>query len=127
MTPILQGLSGLVFLMTAESGIIIQNFDRQTGRTRDDVYDASVGYDIGFVGYNPTANYTISGRKNSGSGLGAAAPAVILTIAGTKFGNGVGTTALDAGGVYTNTVGLSHGERGFQSLSITAIQKPGIA
>lgn len=125
-TPILQGLTGLVFLMPAESGIIVANFSRTTQREMIWVYDASVGYDIGFCGHNPDANYSVSGKKSGSSGLAAAAPAVALTLAGPTFGNGVGASADDCGTVWTQTVGLTHAEKGFRDLNISAMQKPGI-
>lgn len=126
MTPILQGLTGLTFLLAAEAGIIVSNFSRTTQREMIWVYDGSVGYDIGFCGHNPEANYTVAGKKSGTSGLAAAAPAVALTLAGPTFGNGVGTDGDDNGTVWTMTVGLTHGEKAFRELSISAMQKPGI-
>ena len=126
MSPILQGLTGLTFLMAAESGIIVSNFSRSTTREMIWVYNAAVGYDIGFVGHNPEASYTVSGKKSGTGGLAAAAPCVALTLAGPTFGNGVGIDATDNGTVWTQTVGLSHAEKGFRELNISAMQKPGI-
>lgn len=126
MNPILQNLVGMTFLLTAESGILIQNFGRNTGRERIDVYDASLGYDVGFCSHNPTGTYNIKGRTTSALGLAAAAPGISLAIANLSFGNGVGTTALNAGGIYTDTVALEHAEKEFRALTITATQKPGI-
>jgi hypothetical protein len=127
MTPILQNLGAMIFLLTAESGILINNFSRNVSRTRDDVYNAALGYDVGFVSYNPQAEYSIKGRVTAGTGLAAAAPGIALTVANLTYGNGVGTNPSDAGGVYTNTVGLDHAEKQFRELTIAAIQKPGIA
>lgn len=126
MTPILQGLTGLTFLLAAEAGIICANFSRAVQREMIWVYDGSVGYDIGFCGHNPEANYTVSGKKSGTTGLAAAAPATALTLAGPTFGNGVGVDEDTNGTVWTQTVGLTHGEKGFRELSITAMQKPGI-
>lgn len=116
----------MTFLLTAESGILINNFSRNTSRTREDVYNGALGYDVGFVAHNPTAEYSIKGKTTAGTGIPAAAPGVSLTVANLTFGNGVGTTALDAGGIYTNTVGLDHSEKQFREMTVTAIQKPGI-
>ena len=126
MTPILQSLTGLVFLIPAEAGIIVSNFSRTTEREMIWVYDASVGYDIGFAAHNPSASYSVSGKKAGNTGIAAAAPAVALELAGPTFGNGVGTDATDNGTVWTQTVGLTHGEKGFRELNVSAMQKPGI-
>lgn len=122
MTPILVNLTGLIFLLQAEAGILIQNFDRETTRTREDVYDASLGYDIGFVAYNPQATYTVKGRVSGAAGVAIAAPAVALTLANLTTGNGV-----SAGGIYTETVSISHSEKGFREITVTALQKPAIS
>lgn len=125
-TPILQNLTGLTFLLVAQSGIIVANFNRTTQREVMFVYDATVALDIGFVGHNPEAAYTVGGKRSGGSGLAAASPCVALTLADVIFGNGVGTDAEDAGTIFTQTVALSHSEKQFRELSITAFQKPGI-
>lgn len=118
--------------MTAETGVMIQSFGRSTSRTMDYVYDASLGYDTGFVAHNPEASYSIKGRlKFSGTpgaaSLPAAAPGIALTVAGSSFGNGVGTMSSDAGGIFSQTVGIDHGEKGFKEINVSAMQKPGIA
>lgn len=126
-TPIISpALTGLTFLIAAESGIICSNYARNVSCEMLWVYDGSIGRDLGFVGHNAEAGYTISGRKSGNAGLAAAAPCVALTLAGPTFGNGVGTDATDNGTVWTQTVGLSHAEKAFRELSIGAIQKPGI-
>lgn len=121
MEPIIQGLVGLTFLLTAEAGIIISNYSRNTQREWIWVYDATVGYDVGFVGHNPDAQYQVSGKRSGGTGLAAAAPCVAINLAGTTVGNGV-----DTGTVFSQTVGSSHAEKGFREMSISAIQKPGV-
>lgn len=122
MGPILVNLTGLIFLLQAESGCYIQQFDRTTSRTREDVFDASVGYDIGFVAFNPQAEYNLKARVSGASGVPAAAPGVAVTFANLTTGNGV-----TAGGVYTETVAISHSEKGFREITVTAMQKPGIS
>lgn len=122
MEPILNNLSGATFLLTAESGIIISSFDRNVGAETIFVYDHSVGYDVGSVYFNATANYTISGILNNTSGIAAASPGITLVLSNTTTGNGV-----DDGGVYTDTIGTSHGEKALRSISVSATQKAGIA
>lgn len=122
MSPILVNLTGLIFLMQAETGIMVQQFERTTSRTREDVFDASVGYDTGFVAFNPQAEYTVRGRVSGASGVAVAAPGVAVTFGNLTTGNGV-----TAGGIYTLTTAISHGEKGFREITVTALQKPGIS
>lgn len=121
MTPILQNLTGLTFLLVAESGIIISNFSRATEREVTFVYDHSVGYDVGFAAFNPSANYNIAGKTTGTTGTAAASPAIALTVANLNTGNGV-----TAGTIFSQGVSISHAEKGFRELSVTAFQKPGI-
>lgn len=122
MTPILVNLTGLVFVISAEAGIIVQSFERATNREFQFVFDMSVGYDVGFAAFNPTATYSVRGRYTGSTGISGASPGVAVTIANATTLNGVTT-----GGIYTQTVSISHGEKGFREISVTAIQKPGIA
>lgn len=124
--PIMKNLTGLTFLIPAEAGIICAGYNRTTQREIVFVYDASVGGDIGFVGHNPDAAYSINGKRSGTTGLAAAAPCVALDLAGETFGNGVGTDDTDNGTVYCQSVGNNHAEKGFTELAITAFQKPGI-
>ncbi len=57
--PILVGLSGATWTMTAESGGAIQSYSRDTERKFNFVYDAGVGYTTGFVAHDPKATYSI--------------------------------------------------------------------
>lgn len=126
-SPITQGLSGTVFLTSAETGIILKSFGRNTSREMIWVYDNSVGYNIGFVGHNPEAAYTITGLQAGTTGVMAASPAVALTIANTSFGNGVGTSGSDNGGIYCLTTAIQHQEKNLREFTVTAQQHPGIA
>ncbi len=119
--PILLNLTGAVFLLTAETGGLIQAFSRSTERTWIFVYNASVGYDTGAVVHNPVANYTIRMIRNGNNGIVAASPGVALTLAGTTTGNGV-----SAGGIYCMVPTLDHQGGQLEEYSVTAIQKPGI-
>lgn len=120
--PILVGLSGATFLLTAETGGIIQAFSRNTDRQWIWVYDASVGYDIGFVSHNPAAHYNVRVIRNGNNGIPAASPGVALTLANTTTGNGV-----TAGGIYCEQPTLDHQGGQLREYTVTAIQKPGIS
>ena len=119
--PILVNLAGTTFLLTAETGGIIQAFSRSTERQFIWVYDAAVGYDIGFVAHNPAANYTVRVIRNGNNGIPAASPGVALTLANTTTGNGV-----SSGGIYCLVPTLDHQGGQLREYSVTAIQKPGI-
>lgn len=125
-TPIVQALTGTVFLWSAETGLILKSFGRNTAREFIWVYDNSVGYNVGFVAHNPEASYTIPGLQAGTTGIMAAAPGVALTIANTNYGNGVGTSSADNGGIYTLTTAIQHQEKNLREFTVTAQQHPGI-
>lgn len=108
--------------MTAETGGAIQSYSRDTERKFNFVYDAGVGYTTGFVAHDPKATYSIELILTSGSGLAAASPGVVLTLANTTTGNGVAS-----GGVYCQSTSLRHAAEDFRKFTISAFQYPGIA
>lgn len=126
--PIMVNLDGLIFLISQEVGVFLQSIERNTSATREDVYDVSKGYDIGFVSYNPQAAWTIKGRVNAlNTGMTAAAPGVTVAVANYS-GGGIWTgNGVSGGGIYTETVAVSYSEKQFVEISVTALQKPGIA
>ncbi len=91
--PILLGLSGATFLLTAESGGIIQSFSRNTDRKKIEVVDGSVGYTTGLVYWDPKATYNVRVITTASTGVPAASPGVALTLANTTTGNGVAAAA----------------------------------
>jgi hypothetical protein len=116
--PILLGLSGATFLMTAETGGMIQSFSVEVRRKRLDVYDASVGYTAGKVYHDPSATYTVRVIKTGSTGVSAAAPGVAVTLANT-----IGTANGAPGGtIYTDSVSQTHNPEGLRELSVTAVQ-----
>jgi hypothetical protein len=119
--PILLNLTGATFLLTAESGGIIQSYSRKTSRSLITVYDGSVGYDTGEVYHNPVADYDVRVITTASTGFCAAAPGVALTLANVTTGNGVAT-----GGIYTQSTSLDHTGGALREFSVTAHQKPGI-
>jgi hypothetical protein len=120
--PILLNLSGATFLLTAESGGIIQSFSRNTDRQKIEVYDGAVGYTTGIVYHNPKATYNVRVITTAATGICAASPGVALTLANTTTGNGVA-----AGGIYTDTTALSHNGGSLREFTVTATQMPGVA
>lgn len=120
--PILIGLSGATFLLTAETGGIIQSYSRRTQRQEIPVYNAAVGYTTGSVFHDPSANYTVRIITTGNTGVAAAAPGTALTLANTTSGNGV-----SSGGIYTTSTSLDHNGGALREFSAEAIQRPGIA
>jgi len=119
--PILLGLSGATFLITAESGGLVMSFSRQTSRKTIDVYDASVGKTTGRVFHDPSATYNVRLITTAGTGVPAASPGVALTLANATTGNGV-----SAGGIYTETTEVSHQSEQLREFTVTARQFPAI-
>jgi len=130
--PILVSLAGATFLLTAEVGLIIESEERDISAKFRDVFDASKGYDVGFVAYNFVANYSFSGIINGTTGLAIIAPGVAMTTANdlslaaasaTPTYNGVAKTG---GGIYTQSVRISQPGEDLRTMSGTAIQRAGI-
>lgn len=120
--PISVNLTNTIFVLSAETGIIIKNFAQSASAERVDVYDASQGFDVGFVSHNDRSTITMSGIVAGSTGIYAAAPGVALTAANLLTHGGVAS-----GGLYTETVGLTHAEKALKEISVTAIRREGIA
>ncbi len=103
--PILLGslAANGVFLMTSETGIIIDSFTRVVDSSKFDFYDGSKGYISGTVYHDFKAVHTIKGAANGASGIMAASIGVMQTITNTSTGNGVGS-----GTIYTDRFELGH-------------------
>ena len=120
--PILIGLAGAIFLLAAETGGIIQSFNRKTSRSKIDVYDGAAGADTGFVSHNPKGHYDVKIITTGNAGIMAAAPGVAVTLANVSTGNGV-----TSGGIYTDDTTLDHPGGQLQTFAITATQSPAIS
>ena len=135
--PILVSLTGATFLLTAETGIIVESEDRTIDSKLREVFDASKGYTVGYVFYDFTAHYNWSGVINGTTGLALVAPGVAMTTANDlsvaaalstltstfQQYNGVHKST---GGIYTQSVNIRHGGEDLRMISGTAIQRTGI-
>lgn len=122
--PITIGLAGTTFLLTAETGGLIQSFSRATNSKVIDVYDASLGYTVGSVYHDFFADYNvkiITTGDGAQTGIADAAPGVALTLANISSGNGV-----DGGGIYTRSTTLDHQGGQLQEFTAVAKQFPGV-
>ena len=101
--------TGVIFLLSAESGIIIESYDRDVDSKKLEQYDASVGYTTGVIYHDFKA-------------MVAAAVATALTITNPSTGYGVGS-----GGIYTDSAKVSHQGEQLRELNISATQRAAIA
>ncbi len=118
--PILLGALATngVFLMTSETGIIIDSFSRTVDSSKFDFYDGSKGYTSGTVYHDFKAVHTIKGAANGATGIMAASIGVALTITNTSTGNGVAS-----GTLYTDRFEIGHQAAQLREVTVTAMQR----
>ena len=116
--PVMIGLPGATFLLTAETGGLVQTYSRNTGSKLIEVYDGTVGYTTGLVFHDFTADYTVEIIPTGSTGVAAAAVGVSLTLAGVTAGGGVAGT----GTIYTLGTALSHAGENLRRWTATAKQ-----
>lgn len=120
--PILIGsYSATTFLFAAETGIIIDSFSRKTESKVIEIYDGALGYTTGEIWHDFMATYSVKGKTDGSTGIAAASPGVIITIANIITGNGVTT-----GGIYTKSTSRDHSAENVEEFSLDAQQRPGI-
>jgi hypothetical protein len=112
------GATSTVFGCTAETGILIQSFSRNVKREKSEVVDND-GDIVAVSYYKPTASITIDGVINGTTGVLAAAPGVVLSVASTTSGSGI-----TGGGIYVNSTTRSETAEGFATFSVDATQYP---
>jgi hypothetical protein len=111
-----------VFLMTSETGIIINSFKRSVDSKKLDFYDGSQGRTTGTIYHDYAAHYTLKGAVNGSTGIMAAAVGVALTITNTSTGNGV-----VGGGIYPDSIELDHQPQNLREITVNATQRDAIA
>jgi hypothetical protein len=111
-----------VFLMTSETGIIINSFNRVVDSDKLDFFDGSAGKTTGIIYFDFKAKYTIKGAANGSTGIMAASIGVILTITNTSSGNGVAT-----GGIYTDSFALDHQPKNLREVTCQMTQRDGVS
>lgn len=132
--PILINLSGATFLLSAETGCIIESMERDISSKMREVFNASLAYVIGYVFYDFMASYSWSAIVNGTTGFSIAAPGVALTIASDLSSaasaaaspstyNGVHKST---GGIYTTNVRISHNGEDLRTINGTGIQRTAI-
>jgi len=111
-----------VFLMTSETGIIINSFRRAVNSKKLEFYDGSAGKTTGIVYHDFVASYAIKGAVNGSTGIMAAAVGVVLSISNTSAGQGVA-----GGGIYPDSIELDHEPQQLREVNVQATQRDAIA
>ena len=115
MAVITIGVTGAVWALTAETGIIVQTHTSKDTREKNQVRDEQGDFALVSF-YNPTQSITVAGvMLTPTGGIATAAPGVVLVIANTNVSNGVTT-----GGIYTDDVDVSKGNTEFKKISVNA-------
>ncbi len=121
--PQLQNLAGTVFKMVGENGLIVNAANANISATREDVFDASAGCNIGFYMYNFQAEGSVKGKYISGAqnSVAAVTPGAVLAL-----GNPTSLNGITQGGVFATTISHDHGEKGLQETTTNWNRQPGI-
>jgi hypothetical protein len=124
--PILLNLSGATFLLTAETGVIIQSFERTVDSKIKEVFNAAVGATTGSVFYDFKAEADFNAILNGTTGVALAQPGVALTLA-NDLSVGGNKNGVNAGGVYVRSVKINHQGEDLRMVSGQTIQRGAIS
>jgi hypothetical protein len=117
--PVLIDLPNAKFLLSSETGVIIESFDLEVDSKLKEIFDASKGYTVGYVFYDFVGNQSWNAYVNGTTGLALAQPGVAIT-----YANSLGVTS---GGVYTKTVKISGGGEELFKIAGTSMQRQNVA
>ncbi len=106
------------FLMSSETGIIIDSYRRNVTSKKLDFYDGSLGYTSGTIYHDFVATYTVKGASNGATGFNAASIGVSLSMNNTSTGNGVGS-----GTIYTDTFEFGHEAQQLRETTVNMTQR----
>jgi hypothetical protein len=115
------GTAGVIWGLSAESGILCQSVSAKTTREKNQVRNEA-GEFVAVAFYNATQTFSIAGVMTGSGGIATAAAGVILSINNTSISNGV-----SQGGIYTDDVEVAKGNTEFKKITINATQYPLIA
>jgi hypothetical protein len=124
--PISINLTGTTFLLTAETGVLVQSEERNIESKLKEVFSTSGGYTIGYVFYDFVATQDFSAIVSGTTGVAIAAPGVALSLA-NDLGIGTAKNGVSAGGLYTKTVRISHQAEDLRMISGSTIQRQNIS
>jgi hypothetical protein len=112
-----------IFLMTPQTGIIINSFKRKVSGDKIEFYDASVGQTTGKVLFDFKAETTIKGAVNGTDGVMAAVVGSTLSFDdqdSTGFG-------VSQGGSYVDSVEVDHQPKQLREVTVVMTQLNQIA
>ena len=118
MAAALFGTAGLEWGLSAETGILVQSYERSISGSEKVALNHE-GEAAGVSMYNPVADHTVEGYITGTTGIAAAAFGTALTIANVLSGNGV-----SAGLVICNGVTDRQANEDYRMITATARQWP---
>jgi len=118
MAAALFGTSGLSWGLSAETGILVQSYERSVSGSEKLALNHE-GEPVGVSFYGAIADHTVEGYYTGGTGISAASFGVALTIANVLSGNGV-----SAGLVLCNGVTDTKANEDYRMIRATARQFP---
>jgi hypothetical protein len=124
--PVLIDLPNAKFLLSSETGVIIESFDLEVDSKLKEIFDASKGYTVGYVFYDFVGNQSWNAYVNGTTGLALAQPGVAITYA-NSLGIGANGNGVTSGGVYTKTVKISGGGEELFKIAGTSMQRQNVA
>ena len=121
MSATIIGTTGATWGLTAETGILVQRASAKTTREKNVVRNET-GDAVLISYYNPIQTQSLEGVTTGTTGIVAAVPGVVLTVANTFPNNGV-----NAGGIYVDDVEVAKLNTDFQKITVNASRYPLIA
>lgn len=115
------GVTGAIWGITAEVGLIAQTFGAKVTREQKAEKNEQ-GEDCLKAWFNPLQKFNIAGVLIGSTGWGLASPGTLIAIANALTSHGVTT-----GGVYVDDVDVARSNTEFNKLTATATQAPLIA
>lgn len=118
--PILLGAlaSNGIFLMTPQTGIIVNEFKRKVSGDKIEFYDASVGQTTGKVLFDFKAEVTIKGAVNGTTGVMAAVVGNHLDF-NSEDSTGFGVSQ---GGIYVDSAEIDHQPKQLREVTVSLTQ-----
>lgn len=118
MSAITIGVTGAVWGLTAETGILCQTVSQKTSRQKNEARN-NVGDVVAVAYYNQTSEFAIAGVLTGLTGIAAASPGAALTVANQS---GIGQGGVTTGHIYVNDVDLQLSNVEFQKVTVNATQ-----
>lgn len=112
------GTVGMTWGTLAESGVVMQSYERKIQRDKKEIKNES-GEVTALSFYNIRAGVSFDGYTTGSAGLAAVVPGTAFSFANSTSGNGV-----TAGSVYIDELTISQANEDFKKISGSATQYP---